>query len=120
MILEEFINLIKSIGFKPMDSSGSSELPISELVKISKSITYSLLIFTFCDYRIIIQTNNFDPEDKVVKIPPSSRWSLEHNLGIIDSPTRKNVRNFELSDLELINLYFKYEIRNNKLNQILY
>ncbi len=119
MILEEFINLIKSIGFKPMDSSGSSELPISEVVKISKSITYSLLIFTFCDYRIIIHTNNFDPKDKGVKIPPSSRWSLEHNLGIIDSPTRKNVRNFELSDLELINLYFKYEIRNNKLNQIL-
>jgi hypothetical protein len=108
MMLEEFINLIKSIGFKPMDSSGSS------------SVTYSLLIFTFCDYRIIIHTNNFDPKDKVVKIPSSSRWTLEHHHGIIDSPTRKNVRNFELSDLELINLYFKSEIRNNKLNQILY
>jgi hypothetical protein len=107
MMLEEFINLIKSIGFKPMDSSGSS------------SVTYSLLIFTFCDYRIIIHTN-FDLKDKGVKIPVSSRWSLEHNHGMVDSPTRKNVRNFELSDLELINLYFKSEIRNNKLNQILY
>jgi hypothetical protein len=119
-MIEEFINLIKSIGFKPMDSSGSSELPISELVKISKSITYSLLIFTFCDYRIIIHTNNFDPKDKGVKIPVSCRWCLEHNHSMVDSPTRKNVRNFELSDLELINLYFKSEIRNNKLNQILY
>jgi hypothetical protein len=112
MMIEEFINLIKSIGFKPMANSPGSS-----------SVTHSLLIFTFFrhhqdDYRIIIHTN-FDLKDKGVKIPVSCRWSLENNHGIVDSPTRKNVRNFELSDLELINLCFKSEIRNNKLNQIL-
>ena len=48
-----------------------------------------------------------------------TRFSLDHNIiGVIDSPSRTNQRNFDLSDLELLEIHFKSEIRNMKLNEL--
>ena len=99
MILEEFITFIEGIGFK---------LDVEREVNVSL-LSYSTLLdhsfeFSYNGYNIYLT---------------KTRFSLDHNIiGVIDSPSRTNQRNFDLSDLELLEIHFKSEIRNMKLNEL--
>lgn len=99
MILEEFITFIEGIGFK---------LDVERDANISL-LSYSTLLdhsfeFSYNGYNIYLT---------------KTRFSLDHNIiGVIDSPSRTNQRNFDLSDLELLEIHFKSEIRNMKLNEL--
>ena len=99
MILEEFITFIEGIGFK---------LDVEREVNVSL-LSYSTLLdhsfeFSYNGYNIYLT---------------KTRFSLDHNIiGVIDSPSRTNQRNFDLSDLELLEIHFKSEIRNMKLNKL--
>ena len=95
MILEEFITFIEGIGFK-LDVN-----PLADCVEDN-----NLIGFSYNGY-------NIDLDHK------KTRFSLDHNIiGVIDSPSRTNQRNFDLSDLELLEIHFKSEIRNMKLNKL--
>jgi hypothetical protein len=117
MILEEFITFIEGIGFKldvnPLASCNfttqyGKELLLRRFVE-GNILSYSTLLdhsfeFSYNGYNIYL-TN--------------TRFSLDHNIiGVIDSPSRTNQRNFDLSDLELLEIHFKSEIRNMKLKEL--
>jgi len=88
MILEEFITFIEGIGFK-LDVQRNQPMDFD---------------FSYNGYNIYLT---------------KTRYSLDHNIiGVIDSPSRTNQRNFDLSDLELLEIHFKSEIRNMKLNEL--
>ena len=103
MKLEEFITFIQKIGFSPV--KGNSLWPTPS------TASDSCVRFSYNDYNIILDYTR-------------TRFGLEHlcnnnNPGIIiDSPSRTNQRNFDLSDLELLEIHFKSEIRNIKLNEL--
>jgi hypothetical protein len=97
MKLEEFITFIQKIGFSPV--KGNSLWPTPSTA--SDSCVYR---FSYNGYNIILDYTR-------------TRFGLEHNV-IIDSPSRTNQRNFDLSDLELLEIHFKSEIRNIKLNEL--
>jgi hypothetical protein len=115
MILEEFITFIEGIGFKldvnPLASCNFTTQYGKAKAKFVEGniLSYSTLLdhsfeFSYNGYNIYL-TN--------------TRFSLDHNIiGVIDSPSRTNQRNFDLSDLELLEIHFKSEIRNMKLNEL--
>jgi hypothetical protein len=93
MILEEFINFIEGIGFK---------LDVHKKNPLADGNTS--FDFSYNGYNIYLT---------------KTRFGLEHNIiGIIDSPSRTNQRNFDFSDLELLEIHFKSEIRNSKLKEL--
>jgi len=95
MILEEFITFIEGIGFK-LDVN-----PLDDCVEGN-----NLIGFSYNGYNIDLDHTK-------------TRFGLDHNIvGIIDSPSRTNQRNFDLSDLELLEIHFKSEIRSMKLKEL--
>jgi hypothetical protein len=109
MILEEFIHFIESIGFKL----------VSNPLCVEGNTSFD---FSYNGYNIhIVKLNLLTLRERHLNVDDltETRFGLEHNLiGIIDSPSRTNQRNFDLSDLELLEIHFKSEIRNMKLNEL--
>jgi len=114
MILEEFINFIEGIGFKldvnPLDDcvEGNTHNFFLRKVHFSASTLtcscFTSFDFSYNGYNIYLT---------------KTRYSLDHNIiGVIDSPSRTNQRNFDLSDLELLEIHFKSEIRSMKLKEL--
>lgn len=106
MILEEFITFIEGIGFK-LDVE-------RHLLKYDLEVNVSLLSYsTLLEHSFEFSYNGYNI------YLTKTRFSLDHNIiGVIDSPSRTNQRNFDLSDLELLEIHFKSEIRNMKLNEL--
>ena len=103
MKLEEFITFIQKIGFSPV--KGNRGLWYRDpYLPTPSTASDSCVRFSYNGYNIIFDYTR-------------TRFSLEHNV-IIDSPSRTNQRNFDLSDLELLEIHFKSEIRNIKLNEL--
>ena len=97
MKLEEFITFIQKIGFSPVKGNIRTQ-------GMYVGDSDSCVRFSYNGYNIILDYTR-------------TRFGLEHNV-IIDSPSRTNQRNFDLSDLELLEIHFKSEIRNIKLNEL--
>lgn len=112
MILEEFINFIEGIGFK-LDVN-----PLANTLKKDQSVYHDIRGRYFGD--LLRHNTSFDFSYNGYNIYlTKTRFSLDHNIiGIIDSPSRTNQRNFDLSDLELLEIHFKSEIRSMKLKEL--
>jgi hypothetical protein len=110
MILEEFINFIEGIGFK-LDVN-----PLANTLKKDQSVYHDIRGRFDC----VEGNTSFDFSYNGYNIYlTKTRYSLDHNIiGVIDSPSRTNQRNFDLSDLELLEIHFKSEIRSMKLKEL--
>lgn len=106
MKLEEFITFIQKIGFSPVKGNRGLWYRDPYLPTPSTASDSCVYRFSYNGYNIILDYTR-------------TRFGLEHNgTDIIDSPSRTNQRNFDLSDLELLEIHFKSEIRNIKLNEL--